>query len=85
MSDTCVGKLEDILDMPSMSNQVSLSQPTTMQTSTSLMDFFRAGRDDIRRYCSRHIAANYHVSDLHDFPEVDDCLPPLRLDANTFG
>lgn len=48
-----------------------------------VQEFFCSGRDNFRRNRRGNIAAHHHVLDVHDFPEIDNGFPHLRLDADS--
>lgn len=81
MSDNCIGRLEDVMDIPSMSFQVNLFEILSHQVLKLVVD--QSGGDNLRWHRSSDFTSHHHMPDVHDFPEVDDSVSHLRLDADS--
>lgn len=83
ISDVCIGKLEDVLEMPTMSSQVSGSH----------LYFFRT-RDLIRNIIARHnicwnfscdLPPHHTLPSFYDISQVNNSFSSMRMDANLIG
>jgi hypothetical protein len=87
MSDVCVGKLEEMMDMPAMSFQVSYCKLSFSSSHLLIYNNFIFNLDcnNFRGHCCCNIIADDHVPRLYDLPKIDNGVSPLRMDANSLG
>lgn len=86
LGDTCSGKLEEIMDLPSMSFQVTKLLQFFISILKKLTRTFSVvlylGSNNLCWSCSHHVSPYNSLFNIHGFHEIYHSLSHLWMDAN---
>ena len=83
LGDTCSGKLEEIMELPSMSFQVESFKFFYIFLKENQMDpFFVIGSNNFCWSCSHHVSPYNSMFNIHGLHEIYHSLSHLWMDAN---
>lgn len=83
MSDVCIGKLEDVLEMPTMSSQVSFIESQYFIRKLILKKKLLIVGHNFCWYIGCDIITHHIVFSFYDFSQVNYSLSSMWMDANS--